>query len=61
MLAGYFHTFFGQRGNQIEESAELGQVITLEWQWGFRDTLALGNLIQLGATFAAAVRICIEK
>jgi hypothetical protein len=41
VMAGYWHTFFGQRGGQIEESAEQGQVVTLEWEWGFRDTLCV--------------------
>jgi len=31
--------------------------VTLEWEWGFRDTLALGNVIQMGATFAAASQL----
>lgn len=40
VLAGFFHTFFGQRGaRQAEESSDIDQVITLEWEWGFRDTL----------------------
>ena len=54
LFAGYFHTTFGQRAGSVEAQAEQSQVITLEWDWGFRDTLALANVLQLGATFAAA-------
>ena len=57
VMAGYWHTFFGQRGGQIEESAEQGQVVTLEWEWGFRDTLCvpvcLSACLRLGALLAA--------
>ena len=46
VMAGYFHTFFGQRGGQIDENADADQVITLEWDWGFRDTLYADTVLQ---------------
>lgn len=45
VMAGYYHTFFGQRGGQIDENAGADQVITLEWDWGFRDTLYADTML----------------
>ena len=39
-------------GNEVEGGALT--TVNLEWRWGFRDSLSLANLAQLGATFSAA-------
>ena len=57
LIAGYFHTVLGMKGTQIEQSHELGQVITLEWQWTWKDVLALANVVQMGATFTSAAQL----
>ena len=55
-LAGYFHTLLSS-SHSISHSAEQEEVITLQWEWSFRDVLTLANLAQLGATFTAGLRI----
>jgi hypothetical protein len=58
LIAGYFHTVLGMKGTHIEESAELGATsITLEWQWSWKDVLALANVVQLGASFTATSQL----
>ena len=43
----------GTKNNVLKGLWLQEELITLQWEWSFRDVLTLADLAQLGATFSA--------
>ena len=54
VLFGFSHTLLCVRGQQLSEDGTMAPtaVLSLEWQWTFRDVVAVANIAQLGALFS---------
>lgn len=52
ILFGGLHTVLGV--NDVQQA--VGSILVLQWQWSFRDVLAIANLVSLGATFRLGAR-----
>jgi len=54
---GFLHTLLGVQASQVAEHAESAgahAVLSLEWQWQFRDVIAVANIASIGALFCSA-------